>query len=514
MRAGRTQPPETKDRQSSVLNQDSRWLCYPPSAWITGTASSGNFHLLLPSALILDRPFPRSGWHSQKLTRDRAISPLWRRKREWWHRCQRDSELGKIICQSRARYHRGQLPSVLGSTVSKTSYRAAVQLPQELIDAIIDEFDPSLTEKNRPRVFPDRETLRSCALVARAFVRPSQAKIFSTVNLSCLDCFEAPEERSRLFSKLLSSKPHIRSYVRTLILSYRCTGSNFVGRILCSLPNLDSLSLRPSFDDLVLMDNLYPPFPTHLRDPILAVFSTTSIRRLELRNHQFDTAQELQHILENGRDLKELMLLNIRFTDVSPRPSGVHQGPSNVAIESLQIFQTQPDVIEAILNTFTAVDITHLRSLSCDRYYKPLLQANAYSIHELTLEVTTLDIVEPEALDLILPANGSLRTLNLKLDYIYVPVFFIDHCLGNLARLKALKQISITGRIPSISQAPAIDKLLGPFASGLEEIHVGMDILKEGDTEAAFRRCMPTLDAGVLKISTTALGSVPGYFVR
>ncbi|KAJ6579928.1 hypothetical protein DFH09DRAFT_1360602 [Mycena vulgaris] len=302
--------------------------------------------------------------------------------------------------------------------------RAAVQLPQELIDAIIDEFDPSLKEKNRPRVFPDRETLRSCALVARAFVRPSQAKIFSTVNLSCLDCFEAPEERSRLFSKLLSSKPHIRSYVRTLILSYRCTGSNFVGRILSSLPNLDSLSLRPSFDDLVMMDNLYPPFPTHLRDPILAVFSSTSLRRLELRNHQFNTAQELQHILENGRDLKELMLVNIRFTDVSLRPSG-----------------TQPDVIEAILNAFTAVDITHIRSLSCDRYCEPLLQANAHSIHELTLEVTTLDIVEPEPLDQILPANSSLHTLNLKLDYVYVPVFFIDHCLGNLARLKAPKQM-------------------------------------------------------------------------
>ncbi|KAJ6579934.1 hypothetical protein DFH09DRAFT_1444196 [Mycena vulgaris] len=391
--------------------------------------------------------------------------------------------------------------------------RAAVKLPQELIDAIIDEFDPSLTEKNQRRVFPDRETLRSCALVAHVFVGPSQAKLFSTVNLFCLGCLKAPEERSRLFSKLLSSKPHIRFYVRTLQLSYRCTGSTFVGRILSSLPNLASLSLRPSFDDL--LDNIYPPFSTHLRDSILAVFSTTSLRRLELRDHQFNTAQELQHILENGRGLKELMLVHIQFADVSPRPSGVHQGPSNVAIESLQIFQTQPDVIEAILNAFTAVDITHLRSLSCDRYYKPLLQANAHSIHELTLEVTTLDIVEPEPLDQILPTNSSLHTLNLKLDYIYVPVFFIDHCLGNLARLKALKRVSITGRMPSISQAPAIDKLLGSFASGLEEIHVGMDIIKEGDTEAAFRRCMPTLDGtGVLKISTAAPGSAPRYFVR
>ncbi|KAJ6579939.1 hypothetical protein DFH09DRAFT_1275707 [Mycena vulgaris] len=385
------------------------------------------------------------------------------------------------------------------------SSRAAVKLPQELIDAIIDEFDPSLTEKNQPRVFPDRETLRSCAVMAHVFVGPSQAKLFSTVNLSCPYYRKAPEERSRLFSKLLSSKPHIRSYVRTFLLSYRCTQSNSAVCILSSLPKLESLSLRPSLDDLV--DNLYPPFPIHLRDSILAVLSTTSLRHLELRNHRFDTTQELQHILKNGPGLKELVLVQIQFANVSPASFAVSQEPPKVVLESLQIFQTKTDVIEAILNAFTAVDITHLRSLSCDRYHKSL-RANAHSIQDLTIEIVTRDIVEPEALDQILPTNSSLRTLELKLDYVYVSVFFLHHRLGNLARLKALTQVSITGRIPSISEAPAIDELLGSFVSGLEVIHVGMDILKEGDTEAAFRRSMPTLDAtGVLHISTAALGS-------
>ncbi|KAJ6583063.1 hypothetical protein DFH09DRAFT_1145224, partial [Mycena vulgaris] len=123
--------------------------------------------------------------------------------------------------------------------------RAPFSLPQELIDAIIDEFDISLTDKEGR--FLDRKTLRSCALVARAFTRPSQGKLFSMVNLQPKDVYggQPLDERSRPFSKLLSSTPHIGPYVRTLILSYRCGRSYSLEHILSSLPKLRSLSLHP-----------------------------------------------------------------------------------------------------------------------------------------------------------------------------------------------------------------------------------------------------------------------------
>jgi hypothetical protein len=40
-----------------------------------------------------------------------------------------------------------------------------------------------------------------------------------------------------------------------------------------------------------------------------------------------------------------------------------------------------------VLDSFTVVDVKHLRSLTCDRYYSSLLRANAHSIQNLTLSV-------------------------------------------------------------------------------------------------------------------------------
>ncbi|KAJ7083254.1 hypothetical protein C8R44DRAFT_54875 [Mycena epipterygia] len=95
--------------------------------------------------------------------------------------------------------------------------KSVVQLPQELIDAIVDEFDIFLKDANDTS-FPDRKTLRACALVARSFVRPSQMKLFSTVDLFASPYGQPPDERSRSFSRLLSSRAHIGLYVRNLVL--------------------------------------------------------------------------------------------------------------------------------------------------------------------------------------------------------------------------------------------------------------------------------------------------------
>ncbi|KAJ7204859.1 hypothetical protein B0H12DRAFT_1160856 [Mycena haematopus] len=50
-------------------------------------------------------------------------------------------------------------------------------LPQELIDEIIGTFD--LSEQYDPQI---ARTLKSCALVARSFVRQSQACLFAYIS--------------------------------------------------------------------------------------------------------------------------------------------------------------------------------------------------------------------------------------------------------------------------------------------------------------------------------------------
>ncbi|KAJ6583061.1 hypothetical protein DFH09DRAFT_1275428 [Mycena vulgaris] len=381
--------------------------------------------------------------------------------------------------------------------VVELASRSAVRLPQELIDVILDEFDPSLMEND---VFPDRTTLRFCALVARAFVRPSQANLFSTVNLCTLSQYHddghSVDERPKRLSKLLSSKPHVRSYIRTLLLSYQDTRSNSVAHILSSLPKLKRLSLHP-LRTLSSM-NFVPEFPIQLRDSFLAVFSTSSLRRLELRYHQFENTQHLQQTLSNSRGLKELILMDICFADLSSPPS--EKRAPTVVLEYLEVVNIQQDTIEAILNSFTLVDITHLRSISCDRYHVSLLQANAHSIQKLTLSVAMSTVVfYPGVLDQILPLKTSLRSLNLSINNVHMMASMLAR-LGNLGSLESLKELSITtSRRSGLQEWARVDPQLARIGSQLDEILIGLTESKPGD-EAELRLAMPILDAkGVLR---------------
>ncbi|KAJ6545362.1 hypothetical protein B0H19DRAFT_1167504 [Mycena capillaripes] len=77
------------------------------------------------------------------------------------------------------------------------------RFPQELIDCII--------EGGRLRLFD----LRSCSLVCRAFVRPSQARIF--YHLECSLLSESAPSFQRLFD-ILSESPHLIRHIRSLRL--------------------------------------------------------------------------------------------------------------------------------------------------------------------------------------------------------------------------------------------------------------------------------------------------------
>ncbi|KAJ7443873.1 hypothetical protein FB451DRAFT_1295277 [Mycena latifolia] len=388
---------------------------------------------------------------------------------------------------------RGHIQSILDfRTPLPNPRRNDVQLPQELIDTIIDEFD---LDTNNPNLFPDLEVLRSCALVSRAFVRPSQMKLFSTVDL-CGTYGQSADEKSSLFSKLISARPHLRSYIKTLILSYRCARSNSVDRIL------SSLSLHPSLQYARRGDYLHPAFPILLRQTFLAVFSMASLRCLELRNHQFEDPQDLENILSNSLGLKELVLFSIRFASIPPLPSEIRPDPPRVLLESLEVFQMLNDHVDAVLASFTVVDVTHLRFITCDRYYRSLLHANAHSIQKLTRIESLLGDEYIQAprnpLDEALPADTSLRRLIVRVRTLGAMTFMVRQ-LGNLARMKALKHVAITGphRLPAW---PSVDALLADLCTGLNAFHIGLDNYGEAG-EDTHRSFLPALNAtGILRI--------------
>ncbi|KAJ7029373.1 hypothetical protein C8F04DRAFT_1398455 [Mycena alexandri] len=375
----------------------------------------------------------------------------------------------------------------------------SVQLPQELIDGIIDEFDVSLTDVKDTGIFPDRNTLRSCALVCRAFARPSQKKLFSIVSTQSAGWNQPPDERLRLFSKFLASNPHIGQYVRTLNLGYRCARSKSLDYILVSLPNLRTLSLYPWKDLYGRNSDAFEELPIHHRDAFLAAFSLSSLRSLSLRNHLFSNALELQSMLINSVGLEELVLQSIKWADLSVvgSPKGRPHSP-RLVLKSLKLVGMSISDIDALLNAFTAVDIRHLQSLCCDRYHHSLFQA-ASTIRDLSLIADTpnFTIFYPEQRDLISPS--SLQSLSLNVDNLAIVLSLINR-LGTLKAAPILKRISVSVSYWIVAGFwPLIEPMLLE-ASSVEDICLKLN--PSAGTEAMVRASLPTINAkGILKIS-------------
>ncbi|KAJ7766646.1 hypothetical protein B0H16DRAFT_1686927 [Mycena metata] len=325
-------------------------------------------------------------------------------------------------------------------------WKDSVQLPQELIDTIIDEFDVSLTHINYTSIFPDRHTLRSCALVSRAFVRPSQKKLFSIVSIRSADWNQSPDERMRLFSKLLASRPHIAQYVRTLNLGYRCARSKSLDHILLSLPNLNTVNLYPWRDSHSRNWQTTQEFPMHHRDSFVVVFSLSSLRSLALRDHRFTNPVALLSMLGESTGLEELVLQNIEFAnlEVAARPKNPAAIP-RLVLKSLKLIRMLTTSVDALLDASSPFNLSRLHSLCCDRYHPSLFQATRSTVRDLTLiadsRYKSVSGVYLDGIDQVFP--GVLQNLSLNVDDLVSLSSFIRR-LKNFNTAIALKRISIT----------------------------------------------------------------------
>ncbi|KAJ7083255.1 hypothetical protein C8R44DRAFT_54883 [Mycena epipterygia] len=212
-------------------------------------------------------------------------------------------------------------------------------------------------------------------------------------------------------------------------------------------------------------------------------------------------------MLSDGVGLKELMLSNIKFTNISPAAPKVRSQAPRVVLDSLTVLVMNAADVDAVLKIFTAVDITHLRSVCCDRYHKSLLQVNAHSIQELKLVLKGNSVIPHEALDQILPADTSLHTIELKIYPSYLVPFIIRR-LGNLINVKALKRIAITapgGMILFTDPHDWSDFDAGLTKVGSElEIEINLGQSRYGPpNEDEIRQLLPALTKrGFLRISS------------
>ncbi|KAJ7697666.1 hypothetical protein B0H17DRAFT_1051759 [Mycena rosella] len=195
--------------------------------------------------------------------------------------------------------------------------------------------------------------------------------------------------------------------------------------------------------------------------------SLSSLRCIRLSRYIFEDPFELQALLWNSPNLKELELAFVHFDRDSVRSAGIipNTHRARIVLDSLKISYTDSLAIGGILHAFTIVNMTHLRQIKLSYIgggvLGTLLGANSnktleelhmsYSQSRVCLarflcilsvsivDLYTQDAVAPD----ILAAQDCLRLVTLHIGDAAGAAAVLQP-LRPLAHLKALKTISIT----------------------------------------------------------------------
>ncbi|KAJ7684299.1 hypothetical protein DFH06DRAFT_3288 [Mycena polygramma] len=340
-------------------------------------------------------------------------------------------------------------PSLSPSTTTKQ-----MQIPQELIDIMIDMVS----------VFEDAgdrdSTLRSCALVSHAFAWPAQRKLFSTAQL-----YEISDHDN--FAALLSSSPHIGALVRTFGAEYSAAPYTShpiaITKILAALPYLECICSDSGDSDQIF--NVSSMF----FDACRRACSLPTVRRIELNNHTFADAMELESLLDSSTGLRELSLESISFESlrVVPVPSS-----RSITLESLEFSDMDEAILQCILDAFTTVDVKHLRSLRFERAaVRPILGVNAGSLREVEIEYDDDPLLVGDTF------TGQSKLQSIHLNAYYAEDF--GRIIASLGQLSDLRRLTMDVRDQGVwpseeAEWMSIDRALSATRDlrNLEEIHI------------------------------------------
>jgi hypothetical protein len=261
-----------------------------------------------------------------------------------------------------------------------------MRVPQEIVDAIIDSFAMSDDEKislisSRPgwREPDAANSLRACSLTSRSFLLRSRMHLFSAI--FCQYHWDVLD-----LDRLLAESPHIGElYVRYFTLNISANIIPFLAedivlpRILSRLPSLTHFTLVfPIYG----FPSIYGVWPSLFKASIRATLSLHCLRSLCLRWTHFADASELELLLGHATGLKALILGDIYFENSSVRR--VDPPEVRIVLESFELQRVKMDVVDAMVSSFSTVDIKHLKSLVA--HASPsilLLKANAQTIQRV-----------------------------------------------------------------------------------------------------------------------------------
>ncbi|KAJ7024034.1 hypothetical protein C8F04DRAFT_1132545 [Mycena alexandri] len=369
------------------------------------------------------------------------------------------------------------------------------RLPPELIDLVIRE--------NRERI----STLRSCALVCRAFRRSSQGCIFASVDLGP---YLSPVPK---FHDLLRHSPHLCGHVRKLTISDIERGEwdawyPGLAEILDLLDNVTTFAL--SFLPLVQWRDL----PANLQAAICALCQRSSLVSLRLiRAGTLNSLAEFSQLVASPA-LKDLWLKNLEI----PVP-GQDEIPltNTIALTNFE-FELKSSTLAIVTPWLVdGASLSHVRSLSFAwtrenvSYLHALTHGAAANLEKVTLEshnatitmdfpplrlgglqqklqkirvtlnvdVNHSDRLPRELAVLLESCSASLTTISVAL-YLStrnpnLPVVEMDWSrvaeIVTVARFPALQNLSLV-LFPFHSMAKTVkEKLLADMHSGLSDLN-------------------------------------------
>ncbi|KAF8209091.1 hypothetical protein K438DRAFT_257660 [Mycena galopus ATCC 62051] len=271
--------------------------------------------------------------------------------------------------------------------------------PQELIDLILGETDSV-----------DKETLKSCALVARSFRPTSQKLIFSDLRILPGGRDNIPTLRR--LADVLSASPHLALHVRTLHLvqtglNESCVWmkSDILPAILSAFTNLESLNVR-----IFNWDALHP----NCEQAIHALITQSSLASIEVKEARMRTKASLLSLLRClPASLESASFLHV-FAD--------HRSYSDD----------------------TELHKLRLASLHLDRFVHPLYDWAMHAVDlefvghlYTTVEESTMDVVQE-----LLDGAVNVETYHL----------FFDSCFSiperpNLRKMQGLRMLEISVRL-------------------------------------------------------------------
>lgn len=235
-------------------------------------------------------------------------------------------------------------------------------LPQELIDSVIDHCHDS------------RPTLKTCAVICKAWLSPSRSHLFHTITLhpppkpKRKAVVKRITDAQRLF-RMLQFSPQIVPYIRDLSICEGMAGREWIAQektlpvLLSTFKNIQSFK----FEREASMQISWMDLPTDVQDALAGILASPTLLELSLVGLVFDSPVDLHWMLKACKTLRVLQVNHLLLRDGSSELllPGIRERQQRAPLDILEVGpRTSTALIDSLLHPESTINVSSVRKLS------------------------------------------------------------------------------------------------------------------------------------------------------